>query len=267
MTHPFLEGLRPTLHIAHRGGALVAPENTLVAFRDAVHRYKTDMIELDVHATSDGAIVVAHDDDLGRCTDLEGPIASMKLAEILRADAGYRFTPDGGGTFPFRGAGLKIPLLADVLSAFPGMRFNMEIKAQAPGVEALVIEILRRANAERLVCVGSESDEAAARIVNAIPEACHFYPRGALTDLVMRLKSGAPAPSGSPYLVLDMPLYYEGIRLIDGAFLERARAIGRWVNVWTIDEADEMSRLVAEGVGGIMTDRPDTLRAVLDAPT
>jgi glycerophosphoryl diester phosphodiesterase len=80
----------------------------------------------------------------------------------------------------------------------------------------------------------------------------------------MRWKSGAPDPAESPYLVLDMPLFYEGIRLIDAAFLERARACGRWVNVWTIDDADEMRRLVADGVGGIMTDRPDLLRDVLD---
>src|SRR4051812_44307137 len=129
--HPFLEGLRPTLHISHRGGALVAPENTLAAFREAVVRHRTDMLELDVHATRDGAIVVHHDDDLGRCTDATGAIASMSLDEVLRADAGYHFTQDDGKTFPYRGSGLRIPLLSEVLAAFLGVRFNLEVKAQA----------------------------------------------------------------------------------------------------------------------------------------
>jgi glycerophosphoryl diester phosphodiesterase len=264
MTHPFLDGLRPTLHISHRGGAALAPENTLLALRDAATRYRTDMLEIDVHATSDGAIIVAHDPTLDRCTDLAGPIASRSLAEVKRADAGYRFTPDGGRTFPFRGKGLHIPLLSEALLALPGMRWNVEIKVDTPGVEQLVAKVIRDAGAAARVCIGSEGDAMAARIAEAMPEACVFYPVNAGTDFVMRLKSGAPDVPESPYLVLDMPLYYQGMRLVDAAFLERARALGRWVNVWVIDEPDEMRKLVAEGVGGIMTDRPDLLRDVLD---
>jgi glycerophosphoryl diester phosphodiesterase len=267
MTHPFLNGLRPTLHIAHRGGAALAPENTLVAFRDAVERYRTDVLEIDVHATSDGAIVVAHDPTLDRTTDLSGPIASRALAEVQRADAGYRFTPDGGRTFPFRGAGVRVPLLSEVLLAFPDMRWNVEIKVDTPGVEHLVAKVIRDAGAASRVCIGSEGDAMAARIVQAMPEACVFYPVNAGTDFVMRLKSGAPDVPASPYLVLDMPLYYQGMRLVDAAFLERVSALGRWVNVWVIDEPEEMRKLVAEGVGGIMTDRPDLLRDVLDEAT
>src|SRR5689334_5224836 len=110
--HPYLRGLRPTLHIAHRGGSALAPENTLAAFARAVDEFHTDVLELDVHATRDGELVVAHDPDVARCTDGEGAIAERTYAELAALDAGYRFTRDSGATFPFRGRNVRIPRLA-----------------------------------------------------------------------------------------------------------------------------------------------------------
>src|SRR5262244_924500 len=136
MRHPFFEGLRPTLHIAHRGGALLAPENTLPAFRAAVERWQTDMLELDVHATRDGELVVSHDPTLQRCTDGEGRIGDHTLDQIQQLDAGFHFSPDGGRTTPFRGRAVRIPTFREVLRAFPRMRLNVEVKAEAPGVES-----------------------------------------------------------------------------------------------------------------------------------
>ena len=260
---PFLRGLRPTLHIAHRGGALLAPENTLVAFRQAVERYRTDMLELDVHLSRDGELVVAHDATLERCTDGEGALAARTLAELQRLDAGFHFSPDGRG-FPFRGQGVRLPTLREVLRAFPGLRLNVEAKPDVPGIEEAVARLLREERAVERVCVGSELDAVAQRLVRALPDACHFYPREALTAVVMALKGGEAPPEAPQYQVLDMPLYFGGVRLIDGPFLEATRALGKWVNVWTVDAPEEQRQLVAEGVGGVMTDRPDRLRRVLD---
>ena len=95
--HPFWAGLKPTLHISHRGGAALAPENTLAAFRRAVREYHTDMLELDLHLTRDGALVVFHDETLERCTDGAGRVAERSLAELEELDAGYRFATEGGG--------------------------------------------------------------------------------------------------------------------------------------------------------------------------
>jgi glycerophosphoryl diester phosphodiesterase len=260
---PFLRGLRPTLHIAHRGGALLAPENTLPAFQQAVTRYRTDMLELDVHLSRDGELVVSHDPTLERCTDAEGPLAERTLAQLQRLDAGYHFSPDGQH-FPFRGQGVRLPTLREVLRAFPGLRLNVEAKPDVPGIEDAMHALLREEGALERVCIGSELDAVAERLVRAMPDACHFYPREALTAAVMALKGGEPAPAAPHFHVFDMPLYFGGMRLIDAPFLEAARAAGKWVNVWTVDAAEEMRQLVAEGVGGIMTDRPDLLRAVLD---
>lgn len=263
--HPFFAGLRPTLHVAHRGGSLVAPENTLEAFRAAVEVHRTDMLELDVHLTRDGALVVAHDATVERCTDGEGAIASMTLAELQRLDAGHRFTTDGGATYPFRGRGVRVPTLDAVLDAFPALRVNLELKPEADGAERRLVEALRAAGALDRVCVGSADDDVAARLHRAAPDACHFYPARALTGLVMALKSGSPPPDDDRFTVLDMPATYMDVPLIDRAFLAAVAARDLWVNVWTIDERAEMEAFVALGVGGIMTDRPDVLREVLDA--
>jgi glycerophosphoryl diester phosphodiesterase len=261
----FLQGLKPTLHVSHRGGALLAPENTLVAFRMAVERYRTQMLELDVHLTRDGEIVVAHDATLARCTDGAGSLAELTLAELQRLDAGFRFTSDGGRTFPFRGQGARIPTLREVLRAFPGLRINLEMKPDTPGTEDALHDVLREEKALDLVCMGSEHDAVGERLAARMPDACHFYPRDALTAYVLALRGGEQPPEDPRYTVLDMPLYFGEVRLVDEDFLRATARDGKWVNVWTVDDPEEMRRLVAEGVGGIMTDRPDLLRLILDA--
>ena len=262
--HPFFDGLRPTLPIAHRGGAALAPENTLVAFEQAVRRWGARMLELDVRPTRDGELVVFHDRELERCTDGEGPVAARDLAALRRLDAGYRFSADGGRTHPFRGSGVQIPTLREVLRAFPALRLNVELKPDAGEAADALATLLRREGAVERVCVGSEDDELGALLAALLPEACHFYPRQALAAAVLALRQGGPPPPEERFLVLDMPLYFAGTRLVDAPFLRAAAAAGRWVNVWTVDDEAQMRQLVRDGVGGIMTDRPDRLCRVLE---
>lgn len=252
--HPFLVGLEPTLHIAHRGGAALYPENTIEAFRLCLERHGTDLVETDVQVTADGELVVFHDDTLERCTDGSGPIRACRYADLEKLDAGWHH-PE------FRGRGVRVPRLSDVLSELPDLRFNIELKR--PGRVDAFADIVRAE--QHRVCVGSELDDVAEALLDALPDACHFYPRVALTDFVTAAKSGLPLPEDGRFAVLDMPLTYGAMRLVDAAFLKVAEAAGKWVNVWTIDEPDEMRRLAMDGVGGIMTDRPDLLREVLDA--
>ena len=221
------------------------------------------MLELDVHATRDGELVVSHDPTLQRCTDGEGRIGDHTLDQIQQLDAGFHFSPDGGRTTPFRGRAVRIPTFREVLRAFPRTRLNVEVKAEAPGVESAVAGLLRAEGAVNRVCLGSELDPLAERLVDAAPEVCAFYPRDALTQLVLAIKSGAEPPDDPRFQVLDMPLDYGEVRLVDTPFLEATSRLSRWVNVWTIDEAETMRSLVGLGVGGIMTDRPDLLREVL----
>lgn len=264
MKHRFFEGLSPTLHISHRGGAKLAPENTLTAFRPAVEKYRTQMLELDVQLTLDGQLIVAHDGTLERCTDATGPISALSYSELCEVDAGYRFTLDGR-QFPFRGRGVRIPLLTEVLGAFPQLKFNLELKpASAAGVDELA-RLLREAQALGRVCCGSEDDAVGAALFEALPEGCHFYPRWALATWVMAVKRGELPPDDDRYTVLDLPLTFQGEPLVDRALCVQAGRLSKWVNVWTVDEPQQMRELIAFGVGGVMTDRPDLLRAVLDS--
>jgi len=263
MIKPFIRGLKATLHISHRGGATLAPENTLEAFRNAVDRYRTDMLEVDVRLTRDGAVVVSHDATTGRCCERDLQIAATTLRDLQHLDAGYRFTPDGGATFPFRGKGVYIPTLEEVLRACPGLKVNVELKAPMEGLVEQFVGVVRNERAVDRICCGSELDDVAYRLFKAMPEACHFFPREALTTFSLALKMGIDPTADNRFDVLNMPLYYQDERLVDAAFIEAVRGAGKWVNVWTVDDRDEMRRLVKDGVGGIMTDRPDILREVL----
>lgn len=254
--HPFFEGLKPPLHISHRGGAKLWPENTMVAFQGAVTQHRTDMLELDVQVTRDGEVVVFHDDTVDRCTEGTGPLASLQWAQLSALDAGYHF--DGGR---LRGTGVRVPRLVEVLDTFPGLRINLEVKTAAALEPFVALMRARPAELQRL-CIGSERDDVGATLFAALPDALHFFPANALAAFVLSARTDEVVDDAR-YTVLDMPLEWEGLTVFDAGLASVARAHGKWINVWTIDDETVMRRLVAQGVGGIMTDRPDLLRAVL----
>ncbi len=262
--HSFFDRFESTMHISHRGGAALYPENTLLAFRFAVRSHHTDMLEIDVQLSTDGEVVVFHDEHLDRCTNLQGPLSCQPWWKLREVDAGFHFSQDGGQTYPFRGQGLRIPRLIDVLETFPETPLNIELKGRDPALILAVSHIIRDAGATKRVCIGSERDEVGAALIDTLPECVHFFPRGPLTEWVMGTRIGQRVKPDPRFKVLDMPLRYEGIELVDGHLVEAARRDGLWLNVWTVNEPEDMARLRELCVGGIMTDRPDLLRAILD---
>ncbi|MGV3622317.1 MAG: glycerophosphodiester phosphodiesterase [Archangium sp.] len=251
--HPFLRGLRAPLHSAHRGGAGLYPENTMFAFTRAVELHRTDLLELDVHASRDGEVVVAHDPTLERCTDGTGALADLTWAQLSKLDAGFHTK--------FRGHGVALPRLLEVLNAFPSLRINVEVKVEG-AIEPFVALVKKEGAIDRL-CIGSESDAIAAELVKRLPGGCFFYPANALAAFVLPTKAGEKPEDDGRFTVLDMPYHWEGVQLFDANLAQIAREHGKWINVWTVDDADDMRRAIADGVGGIMTDRPDVLREVL----
>jgi len=254
----FLRGLQPTLNIAHRGGAALAPENTLEAFEQAVTHWGADMLELDVQATVDGVLVVFHDETLERCTSGVGRVDAQPWAELRALDAGVRWPASAG-------RGVRIPRLDAVLEALPDVRLNIELKAGDDAVVECFVRTLRAYDALERVCIGSESESVANRLYAACPEACHFFPAEPLAAWVFGLKTGAAKQPDPRFSVVDMPNVWQGMSLVDEALLDAADRAGLWVNVWTVDEPEEMARLIGLGVGGVMTDRPDLLRGALNA--
>lgn len=261
--HPYAQSLPRPAHVSHRGGAKLEPENTLRAFTRAVTEFRTDVLELDVHLTRDGVLVVHHDATVDRCTDGEGPLAGFSLSELQRLDAGFHFTLDGA--FARRGQGVRIPTLREVLTALPEVRVNLEVKPDVPGVEVALADELRALGAVPRLCVGSELDVVAHRLLTALPEACHFFPRDALTAFVLGALGGDDAPPDPRFHVADMPAEYEGLPLITPDLVRIAHESGLSILVWTIDDEAQMHALLDAGVDGVMTDRPDVLRRVLDA--
>src|SRR5919202_928306 len=143
-------------NFAHRGASLRAPENTLEAFQLAAES-GAGGLELDSHMTSDRHIVVIHDDSVDRTTDGSGLVRDMSLREVQSFDAGYRFTPDGGATHPYRGRGVRVPKLGEVFREFPNHRVNIDIKEAQPGVEAALLKTISDAGAEDRTLVVSET--------------------------------------------------------------------------------------------------------------
>ena len=146
MKAEFFSGAKPRL-LAHRGGSLRAPENTLAALREA-YRLGMRYAEVDVRLTRDGRAVVIHDATLDRTTDGSGRVGERTLDEIKQLDGGYRFSTDGGGTHPYRGRGVTVPSLAEVLGDGLGLKLVVEIKPAQPGAAEAVVAEVRRSGRE-----------------------------------------------------------------------------------------------------------------------
>lgn len=254
--HPYLAGA--PLLIAHRGGSLLAPENTLPAFSRALDWWGADILELDVHRTRDDVAVVIHDETVDRTTDGRGPVAQYTLAELQRLDAGYRFAGPAGD-FPFRGQGVRVPTLEEVLLAFPRARVNVEIKAAA--AQRAVWEVVHRLGATRRVLIAAGEHAARSRFA-AYPgpvsassrELLHFY-------ACHRLRAASLCRPRVD--ALQMPEHHFGRRVLTPRLVREAHALNVAVHVWTVDDPDDMRRLLRWGVDGIVTDRPDVLARVL----
>jgi glycerophosphoryl diester phosphodiesterase len=231
---------------AHRGGASEVPENTMPAFEHAVrlgYRY----VETDVHVTADGVLLAFHDDVLDRVTDRTGVVGELPYSVVREARVDGRE---------------PIPLLEDLLGAFPEVRVNIDPKHDA-AVEPLV-EVLRRCDAVSRVCIGAFSDERLARVRDLLPGVCTSL--GPVGTLQLGL---AAAGQGDDVGELESPCAqvppsYADTEIVTDAFVDEAHRRGMQVHVWTIDDEGEMARLLDLGVDGIMTDVPAVLRRVLE---
>lgn len=254
--HPYLAGA--PLLVAHRGGSLLAPENTLPAFRMATDEWWADMLEMDVRLTRDGQVVVIHDATLDRTTDGSGAVADHTLEEIRSLDAGYRFTDEHGG-HPFRGRGIVVPTLDEVLSEFPGTRINIESKE--PAVAGPLARVIARHGAEQRVLVAAEREKSR-RDARGYPG-----PWGASYGQILLFWLLHRLPGGSPYTpradIFQVPERRGRLTVVTPRFVREAHRLSIPVQVWTVNEEEDMRRLLDWGVDGIQTDRPDVLSRIL----
>jgi len=260
-SHPYLDLPGPWL-VAHRGASDVAPENTLPAF-DRAAALGVDALEIDVHRSADDVVFVSHDDDTRRITGEAGTIEGRTAAEVAALDAGFSFTPDGGATFPFRGAGVRIPTLAEVLLRYPSMRLSIDAKtADAPLARALA-DAIRAAHAEERVVVGSFVDAQARRLGRLLPGVCRFLPQRAAAWHVLGAALRVPPLWRPAYQLAALPRRHGRIEVMNPRLVRHLHRCGVPVHVWTVDDETEMRELLALGVDGLITNRPAVAARVM----
>jgi glycerophosphoryl diester phosphodiesterase len=244
------------LVIGHRGNRAHAPESTLESLREAV-ALGVDAVEFDLRVSRDGTLVVFHDETLDRTTDGSGPVALRTVAELKRLDAGARFTPDAGRTFPWRGRGVTVSTFDEIVEALPrALPFIIELKTPA-ATEPLRAAIAHHGIARRVIVAGF--DPAATRPLRGAG-----FALGASTPDVIGLV--LPALLGrrigpQRFQALCIPPLWHGIPVPIAALARGLRGSGTVTHVWTINDPAQALRLWRAGVQGVISDDPGPILA------
>lgn len=263
--HPYVALLGPGPHVhAHQGGNHLWPDNTLYALRNA-HELGVDVLELDVHLSADGVVVVIHDATVDRTTDGVGRVDALTLEELQALDAGYRWRPPDGDpdVFPYRGAGLRLPTLAEVFEAFPGRAINVELKADDDALVDATCELIEAYGREHATLVASFHQRALRAFRERCPEvATSAGPDEVRTFVLMNLAflGRLVTPQAESFQV---PVRQAGIEIVTARAVRGLRERNVLLDVWTVNDEAEMRRLLDLGVDAIITDRPDLALALL----
>lgn len=238
---------------AHRGGLALSPENTIAAF-DRGMAEGADGLELDVRLSRDGVVVVHHDETLERTTSGAGPVSAHTADELARLDAGHHFEKDGA--FPFRGQGIGVPRLDEVVRRYPDAQLIIEMKGDSPELGAAVAEVVRKAGAVERALLSSFAH----RTVVAARRASPGMRTGASTPeartALYRSWVGL-APRKPEYFGFQLPEKAGRLPVITPRFVRAVTGAGLEVAVWVVNAEADMRRLLDWGVTGLITDRPD----------
>ncbi len=249
----YFEGPLPRL-FAHRGASGHYPENTLAAFLAAIEQ-GAERLELDVHASSDGVVVICHDETLDRCSDGSGLVREHTFEGLKSLDAGAGFRA-ADGSRPYAGKGIRIPALEELLEALPGTPLNIEIKQYEPAIETKVIETLDRFNARDCVLLAAEDDRIMTRIRAAAPGIATGSSASEALEFFVAMQSGALAGYSHAGRALQVPPVFQDVEVVTADFVEAAHRSGVEVHVWTVNDSLQMRALLEIGVDGIMSDYP-----------
>lgn len=257
MANRYVDGPKPRL-FGHRGASGTMPENTLPAFTEALAA-GADRLEMDVHLSADEEVVVLHDPELDRTTDGKGPVARLRLREIREIDAGYQFE-SSPGRHPFRGHKMRIPTFAEVLTHFPTVPLNIELKVDEPALVSAMKRLLDRHDAWSRVLLTAETQSLMDRIRAAMPQ---ILTGMCVQEVLEFWGNGGNLGYVAKGFALQVPVTHGGIPVITKQFVDVAHAANLEVHAWVINEEPEMRRLLGLGVDGIMTDFPRLAAAVL----
>jgi len=261
--HPYFaqDKFRP-LVLAHRGGAGLWPENTMYGFKRAVDS-EIDVLETEIRSTADGVLVLMHDSTVDRTTSGEGPVNGITLRELQALDAGFNWSSDGGRTFPFRGRGIAVPTLAEVFTAFPNTRLNIDIKQVEPSLVLPLCQTIHTFGMAEKVMVASFDSKVLKVFRRECPEvATSLSPHEVMWFCLMNFAYLGTAYRTAAY-ALQVPEYQGKLRVLTKRLVDTAHRLNLKVHAWTINETSDMRRLLNLGVDGIITDYPDRLITLL----
>ncbi len=252
--------------LAHRGSSGTHPENTLIAFEQAVVD-GADILETDVHMTADGVIIALHDCTVDRTTDGIGNVHEMPYAQLRQLDAGYRFSADEGKTFPFRRRGLYVPRLEEVLQNFPHKPLTIEIKDDCTELMQRLVDLLNKYGRirEGSVLISGKRGKLVRLLRTLAPEALTGYSRPEtvrfMAGALLHLPFLIGASTADAIHFVDRNSWFS---MSTHGVVNAAHNLGLEVHCWTVNDEKRMENLLAIGVDGLFTDFPARLRKVVD---
>ncbi|MCR8645597.1 glycerophosphodiester phosphodiesterase [Paenibacillus sp. N1-5-1-14] len=262
-------GMKKPLNIAHQGGEDLAPSNTMAAFAIA-DSLEVDALETDIHMTKDGHLVTIHDATVDRTTNGKGRVDSYTLAELQKLDAGYHFK-DLNGQYSYRGKGVYIPTLDEVFAAYGSKYyFTVEIKESYPigkpsEIEQKLWDLIRKYKLEDKVIMNSFDNDIVSKFSDL---SGNRVPLGAgkaeVIKFVIANKLFLPGFYRPSSQVLQIPTEDSGFNLSTKRIIENAHRLNMQVHYWTIDDKPTMKKLIELGADGIMSNRPDLLKEVIE---
>ena len=264
-THPVLNNIKIPVTISHQGGNKVYPDQSMLAFNNSV-RLGIQVLELDVHRTSDSVLVIHHDTSIDRLTNKTGIIKEMTWGELQSVDGAYNWTINGED-YPYRGKGVKILSLEQLFDQYPNQLYDIEIKQNDPPIENDLCDLLRKYDiASDQVIVASFYDNIINRFHDVCPEVAISLSVNKGTKLYVLSRIGLerllPVNSVIAQLPLTFPSPFGDLKL-DKRYINAFSNGERQVWVWTVDDSSTMEEVIEMGAHGILTDRPDVLMNVI----
>ncbi len=263
--HPWFArrpGDRTILVFAHQGGEGVWPSNTMLGFERSA-ALGAEVLDTDMHITKDGALVLMHDQTADRTTNGTGAIRDLTLADLQRLDAGYRFSLDGGNTFPFRGQGLAVPTLESLFQRWPDKRFGIEIKQTPPDIAKPFCAMIRKFGMQDKVLVSSFAQANMDAFRAECPEVATSATQDEVTLFFALNTVGLTYAYTPKFQSLQVPETFGSLTILTPQFMAGARNRGLSAQPWTINEPDQLKRMIALNVDAINTDFPERLIALL----
>lgn len=261
VSHPWLDGrtVERAERIAHAGGLRRAPANTLAALEQAVAD-GADVLEVDTQLTSDGVLVLMHDDTVDRTTNGTGLVADLTLEQVTRLNAAFGYEGDDPDRFIRHG--ITVPTLAESLAAYPDVRWIVEIKPDTKEAARVMCDTIREAGMETRALVGSFHDDAMAHFREFCPEVATGMASNEALSFYVMARLGLAKFHPTTAVAMQLPPRANGLDVIHPRLVDAAHARGIAVQVWTINDPAEMEELIARGVDGIITDRIDVMARV-----